>query len=114
MYNTLPVKPMSYFSGGKYDTSELENFVNIFVFTKKISVNKPFTRVQLPLSKTLMEDFNLGCISESKISSITCNHYLNNFLDSFFVYTLALDYPGLKNIFDAIKNNANQKERFCG
>jgi len=49
MYNTLPVKQLSYFSGGTYDTSELENFLNIFVFTKKITVAKSFNRVQLPL-----------------------------------------------------------------
>jgi len=113
MYNTLPVKQLSYFSGGNYDTSELENFINIFVFTKKITVAKSFTRVQLPLSKTLVDDFNLSCIFENKISQRTCNYYLNDFLDSFFIYNIPGDYPGLKKIFDAIKNDTTHKGRLC-
>ena|GEM_PF-892556 len=91
----------------------MENFVNTFVFTKKITITKPFTRVQLPLSKTLVDDFNLSCIFENKFSSRTCNHYVSDFLDSFFVYNISLDYPGLQKIFDAIKSNATQKGRFC-
>ncbi len=113
MYNTLPIKQLIYFSWGNYDTSELENFVNTFVFTKKITVTKPFTRVQLPLSKTLVDDFNLSCIFENKFSSSTCNHYVSDFLDSFFVYNISLDYPWLQKIFDAIKSNTTQKGRFC-
>lgn len=113
MYNTIPVKQSVYFSGGEYDTNELENFVNIFVFTKKITVTKSFTRVQLPLSKTLVDDFNLACVFESKLSKNTCNHYLGDFLDSFFIYNIAIDYPGLRKIFDAIKNNTTQKGRMC-
>lgn len=113
MYNTIPVKALSYFSGGTYDTSELENFINIFVFTKKITVNKWFTRVQLPLSVTIMDDFNLSCIFENKFSKSTCNYYLNDFLDDFFIYNISVDYSGLKKIFDAIKSNDEQKEKMC-
>ncbi|MFA7298770.1 MAG: hypothetical protein WC010_03955 [Candidatus Absconditabacterales bacterium] len=113
MYNTLPVKQLSYFSGGTYDTSELENFLNIFVFTKKITVAKSFNRVQLPLGKTLIDDFNLACVFENKISKNACNYYLNDFLDSFFIYNISIDYSGLKNIFDAIKGNTVQKGRMC-
>lgn len=112
-YSTLPTKNMTYFSGGTYNTDELENFINTFVFTKKITVSKPFTRVQLPLETSLADDFNLSCIFENKISRMTCNYYLNDFLDSFFVYMLSKDYPGLQKIFDAIKNNATDKGRFC-
>ena len=109
MYNTIPVKQLSYFSGGTYDISELENFVNTFIFTKKITVTKSFTRVQLPLSKTLADDFNLACVFETKFSKNTCNHYLGDFLDSFFIYNISADYPGLKNIFDGISSNTTQK-----
>ena len=87
--------------------------INALVFTKKITVNKPFTRVQLPLAKTLMDDFNLSCLSQTKLSSRTCNYYLNDFLDSFFIYNISLDYPGLKNVFNAIKGNTTDKTRFC-
>jgi len=113
MYNTIPVKQLSYFSGGNYDTSELENFVNTFVFTKKIAITKSFNRVQLPLSKTLTDDFNLSCVFENKFSKNTCNYYLSDFLDSFFIYNISVDYPGLKNIFEAIRSNATNKWRFC-
>ncbi|MCX6823944.1 MAG: hypothetical protein NT085_02360 [candidate division SR1 bacterium] len=113
MYNTIPVKQLSYFSGGTYDINELENFVNTFIFTKKITITKSFTRVQLPLSKTLVDDFNLACIFENKFSKNTCNYYLSDFLDSFFIYNISADYPGLKKIFDGIANNTIQKGRFC-
>ncbi len=92
MYNTIPIKEISYFSGSSYDISELENFMNNFVFTKKISNTKSFTRVQLPLTKTLVDDFNLSCLFENKISNNTCNHYLNDFFNRFFVYNVSMDY----------------------
>ena len=114
IYNTIPVKPENYFSGNNYDISELETFINTFVFTKKISIDKSFARVQLPLSKTLVDDFNLSCIFENKLSKSACNHYLNDFLDSFFVYNISIDYSGLKKIFTTIKNIPIQKWRFCG
>lgn len=113
LYSTLPVKQLNYFSGGSYDAMELENFISTFIFTKKITVSKPFTRVQFPLEKTLIDDFNLSCIFESKLSKRTCNHYLGNFLNSFFIYTISLDYPGLNKIFDVIQNNTVNKWRFC-
>lgn len=113
MYNTIPIKDSNYFSEANYDTSELENFVNNFVFTKKITITKSFTRVQLPLSKTLVDDFNLSCLFENKFSENTCNHYLNDFFDRFFVYNISIDYLGLKKIFDAIKNTPLQKEKLC-
>lgn len=92
MYSTLPVKQLSYFSGGNYAVDELENFVNTFVFTKKITVGKPFARVQLPLSKTLIDDFNISCIFEGKLAQKTCDYYIDDFLSNFFVYTVSLDY----------------------
>ena len=113
MYNTIPIQPLSYFSGNTYDVAELENFVNNFVFTKKITITKSFTRVQLPLAKSLVDTFNISCLFESKFSKKTCNYYLNDFLDSFFVYTVATDYSGLKKIFEAIKTTPIEKKRFC-
>ena len=113
MYSTIPVKQLNYFSGGSYDINELETFVNNFVFTKKITVTNPFIHTQLPLRSTLAEDFNLACVFENKISKRTCNYYLDNFLNEFFVYTISLDYPGFRNIFDAIKNDTANKEKFC-
>lgn len=87
--------------------------MNTFIFTKKITVSKPFTRVQLPLQTSLIDDFNLSCISENKLSSRTCNHYLDNFLDSFFIYMIPKDYTGLEQIFNFIKSNETDKSRFC-
>lgn len=113
MYTTIPVKSLEYFSGDTYETDELENFVNTFIFTKKITVKKPFTRVYLPIGTTLVDDFNLSCVFENKLSNTTCNYFLNDFLDSFFIYNISSDYAGLKTIFDAIKNNTTQKWKFC-
>lgn len=112
-YSTLPIKHITYFSGSEYDIEELENFINTFIFTKKITINKPFTRVQLPLTKDIIESFNLSCIFESKLSKKTCDYYLDNFLDSFFVYMISKDYTGLQNVFGAIKNNTTNKTQFC-
>lgn len=113
MYNTIPVKEISYFSGSTYDTNELEFFVNTFVFTKKIASTKTINYVQLPLTKTIIEDFNLSCVFENKIFNTTCNYYLNNFLEGFFIYKIDSDYAGVKSVFDAIKNNAPHKKLFC-
>lgn len=113
MYNTIPTKPLAYFSGNTYDISELENFVNTFVFTKKITVAKPLTRSQLPITRSLVDEFNLSCLFENKFSSNTCNFYFDNFLDSFFVYAISVDYSWLKNIFDAIQDVPLQKEKLC-
>ncbi|MEI6774358.1 MAG: hypothetical protein WCL18_06310 [bacterium] len=61
----------------------------------------------------MVDDFNLSCVFENKFSKNTCNYYLNTFFDSFFVYTISLDYPGLRNIFDAIRNSPLQKTKMC-
>lgn len=113
IYSTIPVKPLSYFSGSTYDIIELENFINAFVFTKKITIANSFTRTQLPISKSLVDDFNLSCLFESKISQRACDYYLGDFLDSFFVYAVSIDYPGFKKIFDVIKNVPTYKARLC-
>lgn len=113
IYSTLPVKSIAYFSGWTYDPSELENFVNTFVFTKKITVGKPFARIQLPVVETLIDDFNISCIFEGKLAKRTCDYYLNDFLDNFFVYNISLDYPGLEKIFAAIRDDQNANEAFC-
>ncbi len=113
VYGTIPIKQMSYFSDGDYIIEELEHIVNTFVFTKKFTVSKPFTRIHLPLTDSLIQDFNLDCLFENKISSRTCNIFLNDFLDVFFVYNISRDYDGLTKIFSAISTNETKKNRFC-
>ncbi len=113
VYGTIPIKHLNYFSWGDYSVDELENIVNTFVFTKKFTITKPFTRVYLPLDTTIIKDFNLSCIFENKLSSRTCNYYLDDFLDSFFVYNISKDYEGIKSIFAAIQKNEVKKWRFC-
>lgn len=113
MYETIPIKQLSYFSWTIYDNNELENILNTFVFTKKFTIKKPFTRVYLPINETLVQDFNLACVFENKLSSRTCNYYLNDFLDTFFIYNLSKDYIGLQSIFDTIKKNTLHKGKFC-
>lgn len=113
VYGTIPIKQLSYFSWGDYAIDELENIINTFVFTKRFTISKPFTRVLLPLNTSLQEDFNLACLFENKLSSRTCNVYLYDFLDSFFVYTLSKDYQWLQDIFSTISQNTTEKEMFC-
>lgn len=113
IYSTTPIKNIEYFSWMTYDVNELENFVNAFVFTKKMGVNQLFTHAPLPLSKTLLDDFNLSCIFGNKISHRICDYYLNEFFDNFFIYNITSDYSGLKNIFYAIYTNLPQRERMC-
>ena len=113
MYKTLPIQPISYFSGGTYELSELENFINAFVFTKRITVSQPFERTPLSLSTSLIDDFNLSCLFENKLSSATCYYYLNDFIESFFIFKLSSDYPWLKRIFNSIKGIATYKQKMC-
>lgn len=113
VYGTIPVKQIEYFAWSGYDISELENFVNTFIFTKKFTIAKPFTRVHLPLTESITDTFNLSCIFENKIYSRTCNYYLNEFLESFFVYNISQEYTSLTDIFNTIKKNATNKKTFC-
>jgi hypothetical protein len=109
MYNTIPLKPIDYFVDPDYSPDELETFVNNVVFTKKFITPQPFIHTQLPLETTLVEDFNLGCLFENKFSHSTCNYYFQEFLSSFFVYKLSMDYPGLTQVFDRIQHTPTDK-----
>ncbi len=113
MYNTIPLKPIDYFADPHYSPDELETFVNNVVFTKKFITPQPFIHTQLPLETTLVEDFNLGCLFENKFSHSTCNYYFQEFLSSFFVYKLSMDYPGLTQVFDRIQHTPTDKWAFC-
>jgi len=113
VFGTIPVKHIDYFSSEDYDINELEHFVHTFIFTKRFTITKPFTRVYLPLTENIIDTFNLWCVFENKFSSRTCNHFLNEFLDGFFVYNLSREYPHLKNIFSTIQKNTKHKEKFC-
>lgn len=113
MDTTMIIKPLSYFSWGTYDTAELEHFIHNFLFTKKAPVSQSLARAQLPISKSLVDDFNLSCLFEKKFSTSTCDYYLNAFLDSFFVYDISSDYSGLKNIFNALITSPTKKNAIC-
>lgn len=113
VYDTIPIKNIEYFSWGEYALEELENFIHNVIFTKKFTISKPFTRVHLPLTESLVDTFNLSCVFDNKIHSKTCNYYLNDFLKSFFVYNLSQEYPQLQEIFSTIQKNTPHKKTFC-
>lgn len=111
LYETIPIKPLTYFSGSSYAVDELEHFITSVIFTKKLSPT-PVIRAQLPLGRSLVDDFNLTCMFENKFSSFTCNYYLKKFLAEFFVYKLDMDYSGLERILSALPT-ASYQQQFC-
>jgi hypothetical protein len=89
---TLPIKPISYFDSSSYDTGELMQMIDNIVLTRKIASSQLMKNIQLPLQGTLVNTFNLKCLSQTQIYPGTCAYYTKNLLSSFFVYDLSTDY----------------------
>lgn len=109
---TLPIKQASYFDKADYATWELAQFVNNFVLVSQDNSSLAIKNTQIPLTNTILSTFNLSCVAESTFYAGTCGHFLNIFLDEFFIYQLNTDYTGLLDIFTHIKDDDN-RGRFC-
>lgn len=109
---TLPIKQASYFERANYSTGELAQFVNNFVLITQDNSSLAIKNTQLPLTNGILSTFNLSCLAESILYAGTCGHFLDLFLNEFFVYQLNTDYTGLSWIFSNIRDN-DDRWRFC-
>jgi hypothetical protein len=86
--------------------------VNNFVLVTQDNSSHIIKNAQIPLGDGIIKTFNLSCLSESIVYAKTCAHFLETFLDSFFVYQLNSDYAGLQQILTATTDTKYQT-RFC-
>ena len=114
-----------------YDKNLINSyFLDIFVSPlQKATLNaKPYTG--LPVQWDIKQFFGLWCLDTISAGSFVCQHYVNQFLKSFYVYDLA--WVGGNNalsdtftvntqpipdefftIYEKLKYNSNNQKRFC-
>ena len=114
-----------------YDKNLINSyFLDIFVSPlQKATLNaKPYTG--LPVQWDIKQFFGLWCLDTISAGSFVCQHYVNQFLKSFYVYDLAWAWgSGAMNdtftvntqpipdeffsIYEKLKYNSNNQKRFC-
>lgn len=110
IHNSLQLKDKDYFLNSWYDITQLENFAKNILFTSSEQVHKSNKNIiSLPLKDDIINTFYLWCIKDNKIINKTCNYYINNFLNTFFVYDIQKDYKWLKEIFYNLQNTSHKK-----
>ena len=114
-----------------YDKNLINSyFLDIFVSPlQKATLNaKPYAG--LPVQWDIKQFFGLSCLDTISAGSFVCQHYVNQFLKSFYVYDLA--WVGGNNatsdtftvntqpipdeffsIYEKLKYNSNNQKRFC-
>ena len=114
-----------------YDKNLINSyFLDIFVTPlQKTALNaKPYAG--LPVQWDIKQFFGLSCLDTISAGSFVCQHYVNQFLKSFYVYDLA--WVGGNNamndtftvntqpipdeffsIYEKLKYNSNNQKRFC-
>ncbi len=113
LYDNNPIKDKTYFESWDYEIWDLENFAKSVLFTNTSQIEtKKRIPISLPIEESISKTFYLNCTNNIKIFNKTCNHYIDNFIKTFFIYDISKDYEWLKNIFDNIKNT-NYKKDFC-
>lgn len=93
-----------------YNIDDLQYFIENIIFTDYKSTQEIEKEPLLKIKNNLKDTFFISCIE--KPINFTCEYFLENFLDSFYIYDLSKDYKGLNNIFNQIKNT-EYKDSFC-
>ena len=114
-----------------YDKNLINSyFLNIFVTPlQKTALNtKPYAG--LPVQWDIKQFFGLWCLDTISAGSFVCQHYVNQFLKSFYVYDLAWAWGSgaisdtftvntqpipdeFFTIYEKLKYNSNNQKRFC-
>lgn len=114
-----------------YDKNLINSyFLDIFVTPlQKTTLNtKPYTG--LPVQWDIKQFFGLSCLDTISAGSFVCQHYVNQFLKSFYVYDLAWAWGSgamsdtftvntqpipdeFFSIYEKLKYNSNDQKRFC-
>ena len=114
-----------------YDKNLINSyFLDIFVTPlQKTTLNsKPYAG--LPVQWDIKQFFGLSCLDTISAGSFVCQHYVNQFLKSFYVYDLAWAWGSgamsdtftvntqpipdeFFTIYEKLKYNSNNQKRFC-
>ena len=114
-----------------YDKNLINSyFLDIFVTPlQKTTLNsKPYAG--LPVQWHIKQFFGLSCLDTISAGSFVCQHYVNQFLKSFYVYDLAWAWGSgamsdtftvntqpipdeFFSIYEKLKYNSNNQKRFC-
>ncbi len=106
-------KSKEYFNSDEYDINELEKFATNILFTNSEQRTKDSRKpISLPLDETIKNTFYLKCINDPKLINISCDYYIQNFLDTFLIYDIQQDYKWLIDIFNNLKNTKH-KDDMC-
>jgi hypothetical protein len=112
-YNLDDIKSKEYFEDKGYDINDLESFATNILFTNSEQITKDTKPlISLPLDENIENTFYLKCINNTKIMNISCDYYIQNFLDTFLIYDIQQDYEGLTDIFNSLKNTKH-KDNMC-
>ena len=108
-YNLDEIKSKEYFEKEDYDIDNLELFATNILFTNSKQITKDTRNpISLPLDENIENTFYIKCINDPKIINISCDYYIENFLDTFLIYDIQQDYKWLTDIFDSIKNTKHK------
>lgn len=109
LYDSSPIEWKAYFDKSNYNIEELEKFAQNIVFTNSDQIEKTIKNtISLPINESLKNTFYLDCIKDPKVINKSCDYYIDNFLDTFFVYDVSRDYEWLQEIFNNLKNTQHK------
>ncbi|OQY40187.1 MAG: hypothetical protein B6229_02340 [Spirochaetaceae bacterium 4572_7] len=92
-YNLDEIKSKEYFEKEDYDIDNLELFATNILFTNSKQITKDTRNpISLPLDENIENTFYIKCINDPKIINISCDYYIENFLDTFLIYDIQQDY----------------------
>ncbi|MDD3262797.1 MAG: hypothetical protein PHR61_03035 [Candidatus Absconditabacteria bacterium] len=110
---TAPLQNIEYFNKGEYSIEELETLrKNVFIGSNK-NTNQPTRNISFPIAKGIIEEFNLSCLFQKKVSSIVCNIFVDKFLDEFFIHTIETDIDNFYTVMDKLLSERKYNEKGC-
>lgn len=112
--NELPEKDI--FDDPNYDTQNLQKIIDktIFVNYSDIWLKQSQAITQIPLENNSIEEtFFISCANKVRIFNGVCNNYINNFLESFFVYKISDDFEWFTKTIKNIIWKKNYKDAVC-
>jgi len=112
IYKTLILKDIWYFSNPNYDILELKSFIYNIVLTPKQNYEK-IKNVQLPLQDSISNTFKIWCVLDTLLYNATCDHYIQTFLNEFFIYNIKNNYDEFEKIFYKLSKNKKYKGTLC-
>ena len=111
--NLANIKSKEYFEKEDYDVKDLETFTTNILFTNSDQITKEKkNHISLPLNGNITNTFYLRCINTPTTINTICSYYIDNFLDTFFIYDIQQDYKWLIDIFNTLKKTTH-KENLC-